>query len=183
MCRVTASERLVWAAGVVAPQPGERVLEVGCGHGVLVSLLAERAGLVVGVDRSPAMVAAAGRRNRAAVQAGRVELQAALVQDTDLGADPFDVVVSFNVRAFSDPAQEATWDVVDRVLAPAGRVLVAFSVMTPGTDDDVVAAVSRLAGARGLVAAGVHRRAVGEGIGSAAVELRRPAAAATPPSG
>ena len=74
MRRVTASDRLVWAAGVVAPQPGERVLEVGCGHGVLVSLLAERAGLVLGVDRSPAMVAAAGRRNRAAVHAGRVEL-------------------------------------------------------------------------------------------------------------
>ena len=50
MRRVTASERLAWAAGVVAPQPGERVLEVGCGHGVLVSLLAERAGLVLGVE-------------------------------------------------------------------------------------------------------------------------------------
>jgi protein-L-isoaspartate O-methyltransferase len=37
-----ASERLSWAAGVVAPSPSDRVLEVGCGHGVLVSLLAER---------------------------------------------------------------------------------------------------------------------------------------------
>ncbi|SDY87314.1 Methyltransferase domain-containing protein [Geodermatophilus africanus] len=183
MGAVAASARQSWAADVVAPQPGERVLEVGCGHGVLAALLAERAGEVLAVDRSPTMVAAAGRRNRAAVEAGRVRLQAAALADADLGSGPFDVVVGFDVRALWDPAQEMTWDVVDRVLAPDGRVIVAFSVMTPGTEDDVVAAVSRLAGARGLVAAGVHRRAVGEGIGSAAVELRRPAAAATPPSG
>jgi hypothetical protein len=62
-------------------------------------------------------------------------------------------------------------------------VLVAFSVMTPGTEDGVVAAVSRLAGARGLVPAVVHRRAVAAGTGSAAVELRRPTAATPPPSG
>jgi SAM-dependent methyltransferase len=170
---VAAPGRQSWAAGVVAPQPGERVLEVGCGHGVLAALLAERGGEVLAVDRSPAMVAAAGRRNRAAVEAGRVRLQAAALSDADLGPDPFDVVVGFDVRAFWDPAQQATWDVVDRVLAPAGRVVVAFSVMTPGTEEDVVAAVSRLAGARGLVPAGVHRRAAAAGIGSAAVELRR----------
>ena len=36
------SEHLAWAAGIVAPPSTDRVLEVGCGHGVLVSLLAER---------------------------------------------------------------------------------------------------------------------------------------------
>jgi ubiquinone/menaquinone biosynthesis C-methylase UbiE len=171
---VAASARLGWAAGVVAPRPGERVLEVGCGHGVLVALLAERAGEVVGVDRSPTMVTAAGRRNRAAVEGGRVRLQAAALHEADLGPHPFDVVVSFNVRALSDPAQEVTWDVVSRVLAPAGRVVVAFSVMTPGVEDDVVAAVARLAGDRGLAVAAVHRGETAP-FASAAVELRRPA--------
>ena len=100
---MAVSERLAWAAGVVAPRLGERVLEAGCGHGVLVSLLADPR--VHGPRRRPvpAMIAAAGRRNRTAVEAGRVRLQAALLQDADLGADPFDVVVAFNVRAFSDP--------------------------------------------------------------------------------
>ena len=180
---MTASARQTWAAGVVAARPGERVLEVGCGHGVLVALLAERAGEVLGVDRSPTMVAAAARRNRAAVEAGRVRLQAAALSDADLGSVPFDVVVCFDVRALTDPAQEATWDVVDRVLAPSGRVVVAFSVMTPRTADDVVATVTRLGSARGLGLAAVHRRAAAAGIGSAAVELRRPAGAAPPPPG
>ena len=44
------SERLAWAAEVVAPAGTDRVLEVGCGHGVLLSLLADQLpeGLSVG---------------------------------------------------------------------------------------------------------------------------------------
>ncbi|MFW3172309.1 class I SAM-dependent methyltransferase [Geodermatophilus sp. CPCC 206100] len=169
----SASERLAWTADLVAPRAGERVLEVGCGHGVLVALLAERAGEVLAVDRSPTMVAAATRRNRAAVDAGRVRLHAAALRDADLGTEPFDVVVSFNVRAFWDADEEATWDVVARVLAPGGRVLVAFSVMTPGAEGPVVEAVGRLAGARGLVLSAVHPGPTAP-IVSAAVEVRRP---------
>jgi SAM-dependent methyltransferase len=123
-----ASARLAWAADVVAPRPGERVLEVGCGHGVLVSLLVDRlsGGEVVAVDRSPTMVAAATRRNQAAVDAGRVRLSAALLTDAPLDPAGFDAVVSFNVRAFwTPPAPE--WDVVRRVLQPGGRAVVAYS--------------------------------------------------------
>jgi len=171
-----ASARLTWVVGVIAARPGERVLEVGCGHGVLVALLADRAAEVLGIDRSPTMVTAAGRRNRAAVEAGRVRLQAAALSDADLGPDPFDAVVSFNVRAFSEPSQQATWDVISRVLAPAGRVVVAFSVMTPGAEDDVVGTVTRLAGDRGLAVSAVHRGRTTP-LASAAAELRRPPAA------
>lgn len=124
-----ASERLAWAAEVVAPSPSDRVLEVGCGHGVLLSLLA------------------------------------------DLGASPFDVVVSVNVRAFwTAPAPE--WDVVGRLLAPGGRVVVAFSVMGAGSDGPIVRAVERLAGERGLECVAVHRGRTTP-MDSRAVELLR----------
>lgn len=168
-----ASERLAWAAGVAAPRAGERVLEVGCGHGVLLSLLAERVadGEVVGVDRSATMTAAAGRRNAGAVAAGRVRLHTARLTEADLGAAPFDVAVSFDVRAFwTPPAPE--WDVVARVLRPGGRVVVAFSVMTPGALEPVTAATTRLAAERGFAQVAVHRGATTPHP-SAAVELRR----------
>jgi SAM-dependent methyltransferase len=166
-----ASERLAWAAAVLAPAPGERVLEVGCGHGVLVALLAEQAREVVGVDRSPTMVAAAERRNRAAVAAGRVRLHAAPLVDADLGPETFDAVVSFNVRAFWDGGADRTWDVAGRLVAPGGRVVVAFSVMGADAGQPVVETVTRLGGARGLGVRAVHRGRTAP-MESAAVELR-----------
>jgi SAM-dependent methyltransferase len=155
---VRASSRLVWTAGVVSPGPSDRVLEVGCGHGVLVSLLADRlpTGVVVGVDRSATMIAAATRRNGPAVDAGRVRLLAASLTEADLAGRQFDVVISVNVRAFwTPPAPE--WDVVRRVLAPDGRVVVACSLMGAETEDRVTDAVRRLGGSCGLALTAVHR--------------------------
>ena len=167
-----ASERLAWAAAVVAPGETDRVLEVGCGHGVLVSLLAARVprGEVVGVDRSATMTATAGRRNADAVAAGRVRLVTAALTEADLGTTPFDVVVSFDVRAFwTPPAPE--WDLVRRLLATGGRVVVAFSVMGPGADDRIRTAVSRLAAERGFTEHAWSRAATAP-TPSAAIELR-----------
>ncbi len=148
---------------------------MGCGHGVLVSLLAGQlsTGSVVGVDRSATMIAAATRRNRAELDHGRVRLQAATLVDADLTDSAFDLVVSFNVRAFwTPPAPE--WDVVARVLTPDGRVLVAFSLMEDEMLATVEDGVRRLAGERGLAVAEVHRGATTP-FPSAAVDLRRSA--------
>jgi SAM-dependent methyltransferase len=170
---VRASQRLEWAAGLVAPAPDDRVLEVGCGHGVLVALLAERlpGGLVVAVDRSPAMVTAATARNRAAVASGRVTVHGGPLVGVELPVRWFDVVVSFDVRAFwALPGAE--WDVVDRVLAPGGRVVVGFSEMGPDTVERVRAGLRRVAGPRGFGEHAVHRAATAP-LPAAAVELRR----------
>jgi len=53
------------AGGVVellAPRPGERILDVGCGDGVLTERLAASGAQVKGVDSSPAMLEAAKKR-------------------------------------------------------------------------------------------------------------------------
>ena len=137
------------------------------------SLLAGRlaTGEVVGIDRSATMTAAAARRNREAVDAGRARLQTAPLVDAALPDGAFDAVVSFNVRAFwTPPAPE--WDVVERVLAPGGRVLVAFSLMAPETLHTVTDTVREVAGRRGFTLSAVHRAATMP-FDSAAVELRR----------
>ena len=52
----------------VAPRPGERLLDVGCGTGLCALAAARRGAVVTGIDKSPAMVASA--RTKAAEMAG-----------------------------------------------------------------------------------------------------------------
>src|ERR687885_1660127 len=86
-----ASERFVWAVDTLALDPGDRLLEVGCGHGVAVSLVCERLtrGTITAIDRSPKMIEMATRRNREHVEAGRGVPQAVALE----GADPGDLGV------------------------------------------------------------------------------------------
>jgi SAM-dependent methyltransferase len=97
-----ASERFVWAVDTLAIQPADRLLEVGCGHGVAVSLVCERltTGTITAIDRSPKMIEMAARRNREHVDAGRAELDAVALEDADLGDRSFDKIFAFNVAPF-----------------------------------------------------------------------------------
>src|SRR5207253_9124548 len=64
-----------WLVDLLEVQPDDRVLEVGFGPGVAIELIATRAtrGLVGGIDPSDVMVQQATKRNRQAVQEGRVQ--------------------------------------------------------------------------------------------------------------
>lgn len=47
---------------LLAPQPGEQILDLGCGDGALTAVIAASGAEVLGVDAAPAMVAAAQAR-------------------------------------------------------------------------------------------------------------------------
>ncbi len=47
---------------LLQPQPGERILDLGCGDGILTEKLVALGAKVIGVDNSPDMIAAARRR-------------------------------------------------------------------------------------------------------------------------
>ena len=56
----------VWRHGaslveLLAPQPGERILDLGCGTGHLTAKIAEAGAAVVGIDRDAAMITEARR--------------------------------------------------------------------------------------------------------------------------
>ena len=97
-----ASERFVWAVDTLEVRPAHRLLEVGCGHGVAVSLVCERltTGTITAIDRSPKMIEIATRRNSEHVHAGRAVLEAIALQDADLGDRRFDKIFAFNVAPF-----------------------------------------------------------------------------------
>src|SRR4051794_4560550 len=97
-----ASERFVWAIDTLEVRPADRLLEVGCGHGVAVSLVCERltTGTITAIDRSSKMIVMATRRNREHVDAGRAVLEAVALEDADLGDRRFQKVFAFNVAPF-----------------------------------------------------------------------------------
>jgi SAM-dependent methyltransferase len=97
-----ASERFVWAVDTLEVRPTDRLLEVGCGHGVAISLVCERltTGTITAIDRSSKMIEMATRRNREHVDAGRAVLEAVALEEADLGDRRFDKVFAFNVAPF-----------------------------------------------------------------------------------
>jgi ubiquinone/menaquinone biosynthesis C-methylase UbiE len=102
--------------------PEDRVLEIGCGHGVAVTLVCERlaGGKIIAIDRSAKMIEAATKRNREHIAAGKAELIVAPVDEAELGAQRFDKVFAVHVRSLWDRPREL--DIVRGLLAPRGRL-------------------------------------------------------------
>jgi trans-aconitate methyltransferase len=100
----------------LAPQPGERILDLGCGDGTLTRQIAERGASVVGVDAAPEFVDAA---KRAGVDA-RLGDARTLAFDRE-----FDAVFSNAVLHWVLDADAAISGVF-RALRPGGRFVAEF---------------------------------------------------------
>ena len=135
------SERLRAVVEGLGLRGDERVLEIGCGHGVAATMVCERLreGRLTAVDRSPRMIAAAARRNAAHVEEGRAEFIVAQLEALDLGERRFDVVFAVRVGLFQREPERAR-ELAARRLVPGGRLVSAF---------DAPDAPSRAASARG----------------------------------
>lgn len=117
----------------LSPQPGEHVLDIGCGRGAALvpfGLAVGAGGSVTGIDLSPRMVEAAGRVAREAGIVAQVLVGDA--QDPQLPAESYDVIGSSLVLFFlPDPAPALRrWR---ELLVDGGRVGVStFGAYTSG---------------------------------------------------
>jgi SAM-dependent methyltransferase len=115
-----AQRRRAQVREALDPQPGERLLDVGCGPGFYCAELADVAGSIVGVDQSEPMLELARRR---CAGLGNVELRTGDATALGVGDGEFDA--AYSVQVFEYVADTAAglaelW----RALRPGGRVLV-----------------------------------------------------------
>ena len=118
-----AKHDFVWKYGsdvvsLLAPQPGERILDLGCGTGHLSAQIAESGARVLGVDRSHEMIQAARQ--------AYPKLKFEVADATELTFDgEFDAVFSNAVLHWiHEPARVIQG--VCRALAPGGRFVAEF---------------------------------------------------------
>ena len=108
-------------------QPNDRVLEIGCGHGVAADLICERldGGSLTAIDRSPKMIEAARRRNAQHVASGTARFLVGALEDFDLGESTFDKILAVRVGLFDREPERAN-ALASRWLAPGGELLVVY---------------------------------------------------------
>jgi ubiquinone/menaquinone biosynthesis C-methylase UbiE len=155
--RSSNRQRNVWAVGLLAVEPSDRVLEIGFGPGIAIRELSRRAtqGLVCGVDHSAVMVRQATRRNADAVRAGRVALRCGSAEQLPTFTEPFDKVLAVNTMGMWREPDERLQE-IHRLMRPRGRIAIVSQPRCPGATAETTVAAGRAIAAR-LTAAGFTR--------------------------
>ena len=108
-------------------QPGETVLDVGCGTGTLAMDVAPRVGTtgrVCGIDPGDRQIARA--RSKAARRNLSIEFQIGVIEHLDFPDQTFDVVLStIMMHHLSDTLKRQGLAEIARVLKPDGRLVIA----------------------------------------------------------
>ena len=110
---------------VAGLQPGERVLDVGCGPGSLTAPAARKVGndgKAAGIDASPEMIDVATRK--AKNQGLEIDFRVAPIETLPFGDGEFDVVLSsLMLHHLPDDVKAQGLGEIIRVLRPGGRLV------------------------------------------------------------
>ncbi|AOF89956.1 class I SAM-dependent methyltransferase [Sinorhizobium sp. RAC02] len=105
------SPRLLDIVDALPLEPGQRILEIGCGPGAMAHEIAHRIGdgHVLAIDRSETAIRQAVARSSAEIASGRLAFRCIVAEDFVLepGEMPFDLAVAIRVGALDGRHPEA----------------------------------------------------------------------------
>lgn len=114
---------LVAIVEALALRPNDRLLEIGCGGGVLLDMALASGCAAIGVDHRPQMIRLSHQRNQAAVGSGRLVLIPGQAEALPL-PDLWVTAVAMATAFFFLPDPLAVLRECGRVLRPSGRLAV-----------------------------------------------------------
>jgi len=137
----TVPERIRRAVDALDVRPDGRLLELGCGGGVAVSLVCERlgGGTITAVDRSPLQIERATRRNAAHVAGGKARFLVGDLESLAFAPRSFDTIFAINVNHFWTQPESTVPDRLARLLEPGGRLVLFFETPSPARDSSIEA--------------------------------------------
>ncbi len=149
-----ASVRLQWAVETLAVEPDDRLLEIGCGQGVAVSLVCAKlaGGHITAIDRSVKMADMARKRNAQHVASGKAAVLAVDLDEADFGEERFNKIFASHVNVFWQRPEEVL-AIVRRLLTAGGTLYLFFQPLDPSSIDVVATRAFANLEANGFTAA------------------------------
>ena len=126
----TIPPRIRWAVDVLDPQPGDQILEIGCGAGYAAELVCERLdkGRLLAIDRSESGVDRTKRRCADAIAAGRLTVRHIDLATLRVPVKRLDRAFAFNVNLFWVRDCEAEVALLHERISPGGALYLFYEV-------------------------------------------------------
>jgi ubiquinone/menaquinone biosynthesis C-methylase UbiE len=109
---------------LLEPDASDHYLEIGCGGGVFLNMVAQRAARACGLDHSPDMVRLAKETNKYAIAQGKVEVRQGDAEKLPWPEGSFTCTANTSMWFFLENPQKVLEE-LGRVLKPGGRLVIA----------------------------------------------------------
>jgi ubiquinone/menaquinone biosynthesis C-methylase UbiE len=122
-----ASDRQQLIVNKLNIQPTDRVLEIGCGHGVAASAVCKilTTGNYVGIDRSSKMISSSSKRNQDSVDSGKATFLIQELEKLTLPGQKFNKIFAVRVRLFYTRPKYAR-QLVEKYLVEGGKITIIY---------------------------------------------------------
>ncbi len=132
--------RMRWAVDLMDPQPGDNILEIGCGPGAGAELICERleTGKLFAIDRSESGVDRTKRRNAKYVEAGRLTVRQIDLATLRVPVKRLHKVFAFNVNLFWVRKCADEVALLHERLLPGGAIYLFYEARMPELVPNIV---------------------------------------------